>query len=1380
MTTFQEKNALPREEDLHPLPPLSRLVLHACALIGEPQSRDALLAFLLRPEMREAIRPAQKADLEESLNRLLADDFLRKDLLVPPALQEVVARQAMEQAYFLPLVAACKKAFPALGPDENTDLDALWQRTIRDLRLALYLLDETAYTRNLLRLLEMQEQFPRRFPENPMLRLCGLPFAAPWFKRLPLHIQFYALNQIFINGLLQLGEPRLPTAYLEDKEFLASLPAGQRDPFYYLLISELLLRGDDALASAHLDALAASGSPLGLRGWREFMAGNNRQAIESYETDLAQIRKGNQNEQAYFTGIEGFFYLLALLKDGSYLRHAAIKKAVADVEALQPHNPFLPAYALLLAVVAAKENRLDLARERLLAARQLSRPHSITILVWALASYWIEGKPADQLLPQLRIFQKKAARHGYCRLAEEYATLLGLASGKTKAAEPAPESLASAVKPEEQWQRALRALNFTSGPAQAQTRAEQQYRLAWLLAHEKTTRNIAILPKVQSLSARQLWTKGRAIALRKLFRKKRPAFLSLQDVQVSETIEELRDSRGVFYQFATTRAMHALIGHPHVFLAESPRTPVEILKGEPELRVDQQEDSLHVRFYPPLAPEEITIIRETPVRFKVYPIGEEHRRVALIIGDEGLRVPVTGREELFATLGNISSFMTVHSTIDGRSAGIDEVTADSRIHMQLLPYGTGFRLAMLVKPLHPEGPYQKPGEGPKTIIAQLKDKRVQTKRDLNLEEENARSVEESCPMLVAAPDLEREWILQDPEECLQLLLELQALPESVLIEWPEGEKLTVSPPAELNQILLNIREHNNWFEMSGSLKLDDSLVLDMRKLLDLAQTTASRFIPLGHGHFLTLSRELRRRLDEIAAFSEFRKNSIRLHPLAALALEDFTSGVGRLEVDARWREQERRLAEAQEYEPLLPSTFKAQLRDYQLVGFQWLARLAGWGVGACLADDMGLGKTVQALALILDRASRGPTLVVAPTSVCPNWQEEANRFAPTLNVIMFGGRYRKELVSELKPFDLMIASYGLLQQETTLLATQNWQTIVLDEAQAIKNFITKRSRAAMQLQGEFKMLTTGTPIENHLPELWTLFQFINPGLLGSLNQFSQRFAIPIERHNDPEAKRRLKRLINPFILRRLKAQVLEELPARTEILLQVEMEEKEAAFYAALRQQALEKLQHGGGPPGKRSLQILAEIMRLRRACCNPRLIVPETDIPSAKLALFAKLVSELRENGHKALVFSQFVDHLALIRAHLDREGFSYQYMDGNTPSRDRQQQVQAFQAGRGDLFLISLKAGGLGLNLTAADYVIHMDPWWNPAVEDQASDRAHRIGQQHPVTIYRLVAKNTIEEKIVQLHQEKRDLAESLLEGSDVIRAVNSAELLRLLRES
>lgn len=317
----------------------------------------------------------------------------------------------------------------------------------------------------------------------------------------------------------------------------------------------------------------------------------------------------------------------------------------------------------------------------------------------------------------------------------------------------------------------------------------------------------------------------------------------------------------------------------------------------------------------------------------------------------------------------------------------------------------------------------------------------------------------------------------------------------------------------------------------------------------------------------------------------------------------------------------------------------------------------------------------------------------------------------------------------------------------------------------------------MAMNAKFKLITTGTPVENHLGELWNLFHFINPGLLGTLNRFNERFAIPIERYHNRDARLKLKKLIRPFILRRIKSQVLEELPPRTEVTLEVEMSDEEKLFYEALRQNALEVLENNREKKS-RHLQILTEIMKLRQACCNPKLITPDTSIGSSKLNVFASVVDDLLEGGHKALIFSQFIGHLSILRAHLDEKGINYRYLDGATSSPKRKQEVDRFQSGEGDLFLISLKAGGLGLNLTAADYVIHMDPWWNPAVEDQASDRAHRIGQTRPVTIYRLVCKNTIEEKIVQLHQEKRDLAGSLLEGSDMSAKMTSEDLLDLIR--
>jgi SNF2 family DNA or RNA helicase len=411
-------------------------------------------------------------------------------------------------------------------------------------------------------------------------------------------------------------------------------------------------------------------------------------------------------------------------------------------------------------------------------------------------------------------------------------------------------------------------------------------------------------------------------------------------------------------------------------------------------------------------------------------------------------------------------------------------------------------------------------------------------------------------------------------------------------------------------------------------------------------------------------------------------------------------------------------------------------------------------------------------------AEEGPSLVIAPTSVSTNWETEVNRFAPTLNICSLPGKDRKKAIQGLGKFDLLITTYTLLQQENELLSQVKWQTIILDEAQAIKNAATKRSKAAMALQARFRLITTGTPIENHLGELWNLFHFINPGLLGTLNRFNDRFAIPIERYHDREARLKLKKLIRPFILRRIKSDVLEELPPRTEVTLHVAMSKDETHFYEALRQNALQALENNDGKKG-RHLQILTEIMKLRQACCHPRLIAPDTNLPGAKLEVFSAVIDELLGGRHKALVFSQFIGHLQILREYLDGKGIGYKYLDGSTSTAKRKQQVDEFQSGKSDLFLISLKAGGLGLNLTAADYVIHMDPWWNPAIEDQASDRAHRIGQTRPVTIYRLICKDTIEEKIVKLHQEKRDLAGSLLTGSDISAKMSADDLLDLIRQ-
>jgi SNF2 family DNA or RNA helicase len=390
------------------------------------------------------------------------------------------------------------------------------------------------------------------------------------------------------------------------------------------------------------------------------------------------------------------------------------------------------------------------------------------------------------------------------------------------------------------------------------------------------------------------------------------------------------------------------------------------------------------------------------------------------------------------------------------------------------------------------------------------------------------------------------------------------------------------------------------------------------------------------------------------------------------------------------------------------------------------------------------------------------------------------RFAPTLSPVLYAEQAdRAACLSKLRKKDVVIVSYGLLVRDAELLAARPFATLVLDEAQALKNPNTRRARAARKLDAGFRIALSGTPFENHLGELWSLFAIVFPGLLGSWEQFRERFAGPIERGKDPEARAALSRVLQPFLLRRTKQEVARELPSRTEIEVPVALSSEEWAMYEDARLAAVAELdrQGKGVRDEQRRFQILAALTRLRLLASHPRLYDGKSAVASSKLRRLLELVDELRREGHRALVFSQFTSHLALVREALDQAGVTSLYLDGSTPAAQRAKLIAAFQAGEAEVFLLSLKAGGTGINLTSADYVIHLDPWWNPAVEDQATDRAHRIGQTRPVTVYRLIARGTIEEQILRMHGDKRALVAGVLDGTGVAAQLTTKDLLTLL---
>jgi superfamily II DNA or RNA helicase len=1389
------------------LPELQQKMIQLLSVIYEPVTRTTFLECLNHASVSDTGKNSlTSVTLKSHIDALLKTYCLVKQgnqhLKCHPLLMEIATRDAVSAGSFEAFAKAAATCIPITPTWKNGPRHFKSElQFVREVRIGIYRKDILFINKQFEDFYHYRSSVREITIEDILLLVCVNPFDADWLLSLPSGIYALAFITILENGLLNLLPMEEEVNALQ--RLCLQLPTeSSTGAMLLLLIEHLILQGriEEAQQSIRLLPQSLHEQSQLFAGWLAMIQGETEAAITHYTAALQGFKKAASKRKVYFQGTGGIFFILALIKAGSAAR---LKEAEVYTSTImkQSDHWLRTLYWLLESMIKVQQGNIA-AKEAVIKAPIPSHHagNSIETLFSALCLYWVDVEAAKAVLPPiLEPLIQQAEQSGYRWLAMEAAELLsrlktsspfGNQAAAFRQVNGSLETIVNVIQPKATWEICLNALaNLTSPPPKATTAnsTTSQLRLVWLVSlHGAATQ---LQPREQKSNAKGAWGKGRPVALKRLHDDLESfTYLTPQDRKICQQIEGKYFSsfgyhRQLSYDFGE-KAIHALIGHPLVFWDDTCTTRVEIVKGEPELLVKKSKrDWLTLEFLPALTTESsVIVVKETPTRLKVIEVNAEHRRIAEILGTKNrLEVPESAKDRVLAAINSVSSVVTVHSDIGGGVQNAQEVPSDVTPHIHLLPVGTTLKVAIMARPFAQNGPYFRPGVGGVNVIAEIGGTRFQTTRNLQEEKKRAKAVEKGCPILSKYETEEGEWLIEDPEDCLELLLDLQALGDAGIIEWPEGEKMRIAHQAGLSNFRLNIHRQKDWFAASGELKLDDNLVLDMQQLMALLERAPGRFLQLADGQFLALTQEFRKRLDELRTFSEKQGKGMRFHPLAALALEELTDEVGELQADEHWKAHVQRMKEMQTLQPELPSTLQAELRDYQLEGFKWLARLSHWGVGACLADDMGLGKTLQSLAVILTRTAQGPTLIIAPTSVGLNWIAEAQKFAPTLNPIQFGSGDRQKLLDQLQPFDMLVCTYGLLQQEDLAdnLAKIQWQTIVLDEAQAIKNFATKRSKGAMGLQGEFKLLTTGTPIENHLGELWNLFRFINPGLLGSLETFNQNFANPIERNQDKAARSKLKKLIQPFLLRRIKSQVLQELPERTEITLHVELSKEERAFYEALRQTAITKLADSNAEAGAKHLQVLAEIMKLRRSCCNPSLVVAEAKLPSAKLQLFGEVVGELIENRHKALVFSQFVDHLHLIRDYLDQQKIRYQYLDGSTPAKDRKKRVDAFQSGDGDVFLISLKAGGTGLNLTAADYVIHMDPWWNPAVEDQASDRAHRIGQQRPVTIYRLVAKGTIEEKIVELHQQKRDLADSLLEGADVSGKVSTEALLNLIQE-
>ncbi|WP_029007197.1 DEAD/DEAH box helicase [Azospirillum halopraeferens] len=583
---------------------------------------------------------------------------------------------------------------------------------------------------------------------------------------------------------------------------------------------------------------------------------------------------------------------------------------------------------------------------------------------------------------------------------------------------------------------------------------------------------------------------------------------------------------------------------------------------------------------------------------------------------------------------------------------------------------------------------------------------------------------------------------------------------------------------------------DGWFDLDVGVEIDGErrpLLPILALLVDRGGMDAVRVVDgrahvvLDDGTVLALPAERVERLlsvlEAMLAAGRRTEGALRLPLAEADALVDIDDLVARRpdetpQIDAYLR----RIRDTGTLPPVaVPDTFRATLRDYQRDGVAWLQSLRAGGVAGILADDMGLGKTAQTLAHIAVEHAAGrltdPCLIVVPTSLVPNWVDEARRFTPHLRVLVLHGTERHGRRDEVAGADIVVTTYGVVARDSDLMKARTWHLVVLDEAQAIKNPDSKATRAVCTLRARHRLCLSGTPVENNLGELWSQFAFLMPGLLGDRKDFRTRFRTPIEKRGDATRAKLLLRRIRPFLLRRTKAEVAKELPPKTEIVLRIDLDRAQRDLYETIRLSVHEKVRAAIAASGlsRSAITVIDALLKLRQVCCDPRLVkIPAARSvhESAKLASVTAMLREMVPEGRRILVFSQFTSMLDLIKGELDKARIAYVELTGKTV--DRATPVARFQAGEVPVFLISLKAGGRGLNLTAADTVIHYDPWWNPAAEDQATDRAYRIGQDKPVFVYKMIAADTVEERILDLQRRKGNLSAATIEGAGLAGAL------------
>jgi superfamily II DNA or RNA helicase len=843
----------------------------------------------------------------------------------------------------------------------------------------------------------------------------------------------------------------------------------------------------------------------------------------------------------------------------------------------------------------------------------------------------------------------------------------------------------------------------------------------------------------------------------------------------------------------TASLLVELVGSTRVSWLDDPRRTLAIERGS--LKIEVLDDAHFVRVVIWLGKNELSHlghVTRTDARHLAY-VDRDRRHLVvspslpanLVQGLASLllserRFP---RNELPSLMQNLTRLCGGHRcsvlAIDPQLETMRE-SGDPRPRVELEALsGGGIGLRIVAAPDEMAQTFE-PGEGAGKLHVARGREFTTIYRDLALERKNALELAQTLGLEVGDDAFDRRanwgWTLVDVQQSLECLAKLRELGERVRLFW-YGGPIRISPIVDTAALVLRINRRPGWFDFNGGVEVENDKLVSLKHLLEAA-VAGRRFVEVGPNRWLSLSKDLIRHLRTIDDFTQAKGNGRTLSDFALPAFSDLLDPQIEIDACAEWKKRSAqvRAAQSEEETPILG--LHAELRPYQREGIRWLRRMSTLGLGACLADDMGLGKTVQTLALLVDRAKMGPALVVAPLSVTDNWAAEGRRFAPGLDFILYRGSARIENLALGQANQVFIMSYAVFQRDAKALNQCTWSTLVLDEAQAIKNPTTKVARAARDLPASWKLALTGTPLENRLSDLWSLYRVLTPGLLGSLEYFNSHFVTPIERYDDRRRAAALSRLVRPYLLRRTKSQVLQDLPALSEGFRLAKPDAEERELYELHRRKIVERLKNLDKSSDQR-MSVLAALTELRQLACHPSLVIDRWKRSSAKLDLLLEIVEELAQAGHAALIFSQFTRHLDLIERGIKAAGKSTCRLDGTLSPAQRTKAIDAFQNGEHDFMLISLKAGGTGLNLTRASYVILCDPWWNPAVEDQAAGRAHRIGQVQNVHRLRLITKGTVEERVLDIHADKRELVESMLESAGQSAKIEMEELIALLHE-